>query len=165
MEARLELIIVQTFPRRPPRVPWVRGTPVFFVTFCTYRRRSVLATKNVQDSFVAFGLRAAQSHNIAVGRYVIMPDHVHLFICGDLHFHLGKWIKALRQALGKSISSGMRHDRIWQEGFFDHILRSDESMAQKWEYVRDNPVRAGFVRIWTEWPFQGEIVLIDRACL
>jgi len=94
-----------------------------------------------------------------------MPDHVHLFVCGDLHFHLGRWIKALRQALGKSISSGMRHDRIWQEGFFDHILRSDESMAQKWEYVRDNPVRAGFVRIWTEWPFQGEIVLIDRACL
>src|SRR5258708_4904504 len=105
--------MVQTFPRRPPRVPSVRGTPVFFVTFCTYRRRSMLATKNVQDSFVAFGLRAAQSHNIAVGRYVIMPDHVHLFVCGDLHFHLGKWIKALKQALGKSISSGMRHDRIW----------------------------------------------------
>ena len=60
-------------------------------------------------------------------------------------FHLGKWIKALKQALGKSISLGMRHDRIWQEGFFDHILRSDESMAQKWEYVRENPVRAGFV--------------------
>jgi hypothetical protein len=38
----------------------------------------MLATKNVHDSFVAFGLRAAQSYNIAVGRYVIMPDHVHL---------------------------------------------------------------------------------------
>ena len=112
IETRLQLN-VQTFPRRPPRVSWVRGTPVFFVTFCTYRRRSILATKHVHDSFVAFGLRAAQSHNIAVGRYVIMPDHVHLFVCGDLHFHLGKWIKAL----GKSISSGMRHDRICQEGF------------------------------------------------
>jgi Transposase IS200 like len=77
----------------------------------------MLATKNVHDSFVAFGLRAAQSHNIAVGRYVIMPDHLHLFVCGDLYFHLGKWIKALKQALGKSISSAMRHDRIWQEGF------------------------------------------------
>ena len=121
--------------------------------------------QNVHDSFVAFGLRAAQSHNLAVGRYVIMPDHVHLFVCGDLHFHLGKWIKALKQVLGKSVSLGMSHDRIWQEGFFDHILRSDESMAQKWEYVRDNPIRAGFVRIWLEWPFQGEIVLIDRACL
>ena len=116
IETRLQLN-VQTFPRRPPRVSWVRGTPVFFVTFCTYRRRSILATKNVHDSFVAFGLRAAQSHNIAVGRHVIMPDHIHLFVCGDLHFHLGKWIKALKQPLGKSISSGMRHDRICQEGF------------------------------------------------
>ena len=62
----------------------------------------MLATKNVHDSFVAFGLLAAQSYNIAVGRYVIMPDHVHLFVCGDLHFHLGKWIKALKQALGKA---------------------------------------------------------------
>ena len=102
IETRLRLN-VQTFPRRPPRVSWVQGTPVFFVTFCTYRRRSILATKNVHDSFVDFGLRAAQSHNIAVGRYVIMPDHVHLFVCGDLQFHLGKWIKALKQALGKSI--------------------------------------------------------------
>ena len=125
----------------------------------------MLATKNVHDSFVAFALRASRSHNIAVGRYVIMPDHVHLFVCGDLHFHLGKWVKALKQALGKSIPSGVGHDRIWQEGFFDHILRSDESMAQKWEYIKENPVRAGLVTDSAAWPFQGEIVLIDRARL
>ena len=125
----------------------------------------MLATKNVHDSFVAFGLRAAQSRNIAVGRYVIMPDHVHLFVCGDLHFHLGKWIKALKQALGKSISSGMRHDSIWQAGFFDHILRSNESMAQKWDYIKENPVRAGLMTNSADWSYQGEIVIIDRACL
>src|SRR4029077_12085115 len=26
--------------------------------------------------------------------------------------------------------------------FFDHLLRSEESYDQKWNYVRDNPVRA-----------------------
>jgi hypothetical protein len=35
---------------------------------------------------------------------------------------------------------------ILATGFFDHILRTDESYAQKWNYVRDNPVRAGLVR-------------------
>ena len=34
-----------------------------------------------------------------------------------------------------------------QEGFFDHLLRSYESYAQKWEYVRENPVRAGLVLV------------------
>ena len=46
---------------------------------------------------------------------------------------------------------------------FDHVLRNDESYAQKWEYVRENPVRAGLVAEWHEWPYQGEIALIDRA--
>jgi hypothetical protein len=37
------------------------------------------------------------------------------------------------------------------------------SYAQKWEYVRENPVRAGLVAEWHEFPYQGEIALIDRA--
>ena len=28
----------------------------------------------------------------------------------------------------------------WQEGFFDHLLRSSESYDQKWDYVRGIPV-------------------------
>jgi hypothetical protein len=33
---------------------------------------------------------------------------------------------------------------LYQREFFDHILRSNESYSQKWNYVRDNPVRTGF---------------------
>jgi len=47
--------------------------------------------------------------------------------------------------------------RVWQEDFFDHVLRSTESYSQKWDYVKDNPVRAGFVKKSDEWLFQGEI--------
>jgi hypothetical protein len=46
---------------------------------------------------------------------------------------------------------------------FSIILRSDESYAEKWNYVRENPVRAGLVRNASEWPYQGEIVVIDRV--
>jgi len=53
--------------------------------------------------------------------------------------------------------------RFWQPGFFDHVLRSDESYAEKWNYVRDNPVRAGLVKAADDWPYQGEIVVIERA--
>ena len=45
----------------------------------------------------------------------------------------------------------------WQKGFFDHVIRSEESYAQKWVYVRDNPVRAGLVRSAEDWPYAGEI--------
>ena len=46
---------------------------------------------------------------------------------------------------------------IWQEEFFDHVLRSDETYSQKWDYVRENPVRAGLVARVEDWPWQGEI--------
>ena len=49
---------------------------------------------------------------------------------------------------------------MWQEEFFDHMLRSSESYSQKWEYVRANPVRAGLVTNAEDWQWQGEIELL-----
>ena len=43
------------------------------------------------------------------------------------------------------------------------LLRTDESYTEKWNYVRNNPVRAGLAKNAGDWPYQGEIVLIDRA--
>ena len=90
-----------------------------------------------------------------------MPDHVHLFVCGDERFELGRWVGALKQALTKANGWTRSSGQIWQEGFFDHVLRNGESMNQKWEYIVQNPVRAGLVKRAEDWPYQGEIVLID----
>jgi REP element-mobilizing transposase RayT len=137
--------------------------PVYFVTFCTYRRRRWLATEKVHAAFLEFGERAAQDHNVAVGRYVLLPDHAHLFVCGVGDFELGRWMGKLKQAMGKAVVRPLSADPIWQRGFFDHLLRSDESYAQKWGYVRENPVRAGLVAQAEDWCYAGELVRIDRA--
>jgi len=100
-------------------------------------------------------LRAAD-HNTGVGQYMLMPDHLHLFVRGGVEFDLGVWIRGLKRVVS-------RERDFWQPGFFDHILRSNESYSEKWNYVRENPVRAGLVAAADEWPFQGEIVVIDRA--
>jgi hypothetical protein len=49
-----------------------------------------------------------------------------------------------------------REKKSWQsqEGCFDRLPRSDESLAEKWEYVTQNPVRAGLVSDPDEWPYQ-----------
>ncbi|HSP44953.1 MAG TPA: hypothetical protein VLO30_03075, partial [Chthoniobacterales bacterium] len=57
----------------------------------------------------------------------------------------------------------MLRQPVWQRRFFDHVLRSDESYTQKWNYVRENPVRAGLVMNATDWPYAGEIIAIDRV--
>jgi putative transposase len=139
--------------------------------------------------------RAAAKYNVAVGRYVIMPDHVHFFIRGGPDFVLSSWVGGLKRAMSVAVLNrpqATRHPAldtrattaveaamlaaipqatrlppqkrsVWQPGFFDHVLHTDESYAQKWNYVRENPVRAGLVVRWEEWPYQGEIVRIDRS--
>lgn len=107
-------------------------------------------------------MRAYDEHNIAIGRYVIMPDHLHLFVCGPDDFELGKWIGGLKQFLAKAVEC-KSDEPIWQRGFFDHVLRSEESYALKWNYVRENPVRAALVAQCEDWPYSGEIIVIDRV--
>ena len=46
-----------------------------------------------------------------------------------------------------------RQKREWQEGFFDHRLRHDESLEEKTYYIRMNPVRAGLIEKPETWPY------------
>jgi putative transposase len=141
----------------------LRNRSLYFVTFCTHERQRFLAKDEVHTAFVLFAKRAKDTFNVAVGRYVIMPDHVHLFVRGDDNFRLGSWVGALKQALAKAGMLSRAKGQVWAEGFFDHLLRSNESYSQKWNYVRENPVRSGLVKSVADWPYQGQIVYIDRA--
>ena len=101
----------------------------------------------------------AQEYEVAVGRYVLMPDHVHLFVSlPSTGITLQKWVQALRAVIGKQLLKLGFDKPHWQKGFFDHLLRTDESYSQKWDYVRMNPVRAGLGPIAKIWPYQGEIL-------
>jgi REP element-mobilizing transposase RayT len=132
--------------------------PVYFITTCVAARRPVLANGAMHEILLAEwkGLRAR--HGWAVGRHVVMPDHVHFFMMPErdgakpLSAVIGKW----KEWTAKQI---MKIDRqappFWQPEFFDHLLRSRESRSEKWTYVRENPVRAGLVQRAEDWPFSG----------
>jgi REP element-mobilizing transposase RayT len=151
------------YPRRPPRLERLFETvaPFHFVMFNTWKRASLLARHEVHETFRVFCERANREFRVAVGRYVLMPDHVHLFVfLPSDGLPLSRWVQSLRSVLGKQLLALGTPKPHWQEGFFDHVLRSDESYAQKWDYVRQNPVRAGLRTCSEDWPFQGEIVSI-----
>ena len=46
---------------------------------------------------------------------------------------------------------------IWLRDFWDRQIRSGKDYADKWAYVRANPVRAGLVSDPDAWPHQGEL--------
>jgi REP element-mobilizing transposase RayT len=68
--------------RRLERV-WI-DWPIFFITTCTFRRRAILASNEVAGILIHEWRDAHNRHGWAIGRYVIMPEHVHFFCSAEL---------------------------------------------------------------------------------
>lgn len=151
--------------RRLDRV-WLES-PVYFVTACAEQRRPVFADGNIVGILTDEWCSARKLHGWLVGRYVIMPDHVHFFCAAEPEAKtLSEFVRLWKQWTTKRIRTAEPRlasaatTRIWQREFFDHVLRSEESYAEKWEYVRQNPVRAGLVKQADDWKYAGEICLL-----
>ena len=211
---------------------------MLYVTVVTGKRNAMLADKAVQDCIVAAWKAAA---DWLVGRYVIMPDHIHFFCAPATYpppdFH--RWMKQWKAQVSRSFPIGLRagrahgrvalvatgipadtshgrvalvatetpvdtlHGRValvatgngadaaatsaalpptddavatsaalpnvplsrpsplFQRDCWDRQLRTGESYVQKWEYVRNNPVRKGLVAHADEWPYQGQVNVLE----
>ncbi len=135
----------------PPRIPvWLKCDQevVYFLTFCVARREMVLAN---EATFAAFqtAIRRLMKWNVIAA--VLMPDHVHLLIAPkDREEAVGDAAGALKRWIRREVRAKWR----WQSGSFDRLLRSDESAYEKWQYIRENPVRAGLVEKWQDWPYR-----------
>lgn len=117
-------------PNTPQRLQWsfpVYDPPLYFITFNTHRRPKLLANHRIHEVFVEFACEA-EHRGICFGRYVIMPDHIHLFVRMGWDSALVQWVRLLKRKLSKSILHSGPH---WQEGFFDHVIRHGESYARK----------------------------------
>ncbi len=119
----------------------------------------LLANDTVHKKFVSFAEKNVV-RGIAIGQYVIMPDHIHFFIRLASEYKLGATVGFLKKALSLVLKENGHAMPHWQPGFFDHMLRSASSCSEKREYVYQNPVRAGLVEKPEEWLFSGQVVPI-----
>lgn len=140
-----------------------RGAPVFFITICVRDRRPLLIDPRVAEIVVAAFRGSRSDHGWMLGRYVVMPDHVHFFASptGDEAKSLSSFVGFWKRGTAAAIRCSHLPGFAWQAEFFDHLLRRNESYSQKWEYVRMNPVRAGLVSRAEDWPYQGEVEALD----
>jgi REP element-mobilizing transposase RayT len=133
--------------------------PLVFLTVCTAQRSSVLANAIAHSILAELWRDSLERNGWCVGRFVVMPDHIHLFAMpAEKPQQLSKWIavwKAIsaRQIIAKTGASAP----IWQRDHFDRYLRTTESYGKKWDYVCNNPVHAKLVSNSDEWPYQGII--------
>jgi len=46
-------------------------------------------------------------------------------------------------------------DILWQRSYYEHVLRRDEDAKEVARYILNNPVRAGFVQDFQNYPYAG----------
>ncbi|HEY3662420.1 MAG TPA: transposase [Chthoniobacterales bacterium] len=135
----------------PPRIPvWLKPDQevVYFLTFCVARREKVLSN---DPTFAAFQWAITRLTNWNTIAALLMPDHIHLLIAPtDREDAVGRASGALKRWIRQDLAATWR----WQSGSFDRLLRSDESAYDKWQYIRENPVRAKLVENWQDWPYR-----------
>jgi len=146
--------------RRPVHHPPLPrdGRPIIvFLTVCTAGRRPMLARPAVHDALL-HAWSAASAWR--VGRYVVLPDHLHLFCAPDRAVPLATWVRYWKTLVSQRWPWPAEHP-IWQRDSWDTQLRSGESYEAKWEYVRHNPVRHRLIARADDWPYAGELDLLD----
>jgi putative transposase len=145
------------FPTRSHPVHGVRQTAgnatIVFVTVCTRHRAPVLATSETHLALREIWEVSATSW--LVGRYVLMHDHLHLFVSPtdkgpELELWTRYWKRLLTQRLGCAAG-------VFMKGHWDTRIRSAIHYEEKWAYVADNPVRKGLVARPEDWPYQGGV--------
>ena len=132
---------------------WSETGRIYLVTTRTHRRRR---------SFVDFAAAAGVARElVGIERaghwrllaWVVMPDHVHALVelrACSLSGTMRRFKGRTSRLLG---SHGGTEDPLWQKGFHDRALRSDEDLRATARYVCANPVRARIVSSLRDYPF------------
>jgi len=88
-----------------------------------------------------------------------MPDHVHLLLtplCDEngWPYALPLILKLLKGSSARSVNQlACSRGPVWQEESFDHVLRSQERLIEKVEYLRQNPVRRALAERPEDYPW------------
>ena len=127
---------------------WVRNDATFFVTICTEPKGlNQLCHASVGADILKSIEHYHKTYKWFCHLALLMPDHVHFLLSfPDIPSFspiIGDWKRW----------GALRHRICWQENFFEHRLRN-EADRNKGDYILHNPVRAGFVDKFEDWPYK-----------
>ncbi|HWB20589.1 MAG TPA: class I tRNA ligase family protein [Phycisphaerales bacterium] len=158
-------IVADTLAIHQRKLPhWQVGGSTYFVTFR-------LGQGSLSESERQIVLNSAvhwHGERAVVYLVTVMPDHVHLLI-KPLEKTAGHW-HSLPDILHR-IKSFSAHEilkqrgaegHLWQSEYFDRVIRDEEEFLEKWNYIWNNPVKAGLAREPDQYLFTKQLSDDDR---
>src|SRR5579859_483442 len=93
---------------------------------------------------------------VTVYAYTVMPDHLHLLVqLGTDQWSISSLVKSLKRHVTRHHWNQETDGPLWQDRFYDHVVRRAEDGRSIAHYILLNPVRRGLVQDVEEYPFSG----------
>jgi REP element-mobilizing transposase RayT len=117
----------------------------YVTTTVTVNREAIFSNSKAADILlgaILFGKRQQWYYLLC---FVIMPDHLHLMIIPK-DKNISECMKSIKGYSAREINLILgRNGSIWQSGFYDYILDSEEKVLTRMRYIEENPTRKGLV--------------------
>jgi putative transposase len=135
-----------------------QGLHSYFVTSCTFDRQTWFIDQAAVEAAREQLLQLSSAHHFDVSAYCFMPDHAHLLLdATSPGSNFRRLMHLWKQATGYA-HVRRTGARLWQNGYYEHVLRRDEDRFEVIKYLVANPVRAGLVQRVEEYPFWGSAI-------
>ncbi len=126
------------------------------ITTCTVDHGRWLADGALAEIVRDEVLRIHRDHPVL--GYCLMPDHVHLLLC-NAEVAVSKIMNLFKGRASHGIRKTRPQLSVWHPSYWDHIVRRQEGLYTVLRYIFMNPVRAGLVEWWWEYPWLGSPML------
>jgi putative transposase len=146
-----------------PREAYADPEQRFLITTCVRDPQDKVFNNPALAALAVDVLRQqSKRYGVAVHVHVIMPDHVHLILQASLKCDLFNFMRFFKGGTTQRARNELKFYRaIWQPGFHDRRIRSEQHLLSRIAYVLHNPVRRKLVESWDQWKFKGSFVLDD----
>jgi putative transposase len=137
-----EKLMAERYYRR--RLPhWRSSESIYFVTWRLAKTQPELIP--LERDLVACALREFDGQRYRLIAFVVMNDHVHALLGVMDDFRLEDVMQSWKSYTANRMQRQFeRRGRVWQDEYFDRIVRDEKELEQKFDYIRGNP--------WARWP-------------
>ncbi len=151
-------------PYHPPKnqrldpVLYTHASRIYFITIRVYQDRKPFVRGSLNRMAIDILREEERRQNCTVFTFCLMPDHIHFLIspCQDGISVLSFTEQYKGKSTNRSWDLGWK-GKLWQPRYYDHIIRTEESLSEIAEYILDNPVRKDLVERAEDWQWSGFI--------
>ncbi len=131
------------------------GRHTYFITIvCNHRMRYLAPAREAHRVLTTLSQCTANS-SFQLHAYCIMPDHLHILIEGTHDTsNLREFVRLFKQLTAFQFRK-FQDRQLWEMSYYDHILRSSDTIESVAAYIWGNPVRKQLCTHPNDFPFSG----------